>query len=530
MALFESPFMRLGLLSYLVPPSEFSFASVFSASPSYDELFGAANKGVIPDYTMLAIGPFIFTIVLEWFLGWMQGKKLYRLNDTSASFMLGLIMLLISVAFKYVSIIAYVYVYAHYRVMSLPVDGWGMWLILFLGVDFGYYWMHRFAHTYHALWTSHSVHHSGEDYNLATALRQGAFQGSYSWVFQMPLAFFCHPACFIAHGALNTLGQFWIHTKLIGDLGPLEYVLNTPSHHRNHHRVPGNCNYAGILIIWDRLFGTFMAEKEQVEAYGLAVQYDTFDPSLANVVHAVRQVKSGGWGALFRRRAHHDLWFVDFMALFRPMPAGTTFARWTPTDNIKDARRPKTDFPQHYFMSCYTMVQVLLTIVLTLVFIIERGKLSVPVASGFCVALLWSFSCVGRLFDLPSANCYIQESVRLALLLYFARTSAVQAPHAPLFALLPGAVKHALTTHFAAVCVGVMLVWMLAVALNVRECENPAHKVKEQKLLEGGVNEMTLADKGKGAVVGVGEEDRQTKKKEQPRSRSRSRGKARARK
>jgi len=161
-------------------------------------------------------------------------------------------------------------------------------------------------------------HFLGEDYNLATALRQGVGQQIFSWIFYLPLACFFSPSCFIAHNGLNTLYQFWIHTELIGHLGPLEYILNTASHHRMHHRPPGNCNYAGVFIIWDRMFGTFVGEDSKQNYYGLAKQHDTFDPLWANVEHLNRVVRSQGIGGLFMRRWKHKKVF-SIKALFNPI-------------------------------------------------------------------------------------------------------------------------------------------------------------------------------------------------------------------
>ena len=178
----------------------------------------------------------------------------------------------------------------------------GKWLaaiVLFLGVDCAYYWFHRIAHEYNAPWAGHVVHHSSEDYNLAVALRQGTFQGLFSWVFYLPLALVGFPpAWFAAVSSFDTLYQFWIHTRLIGKLGPLEWVFNTPSHHRVHHaRNPKylDKNYAGTLIIWDRMFGTFQAEEEE-PVYGLVKPLNSWNPLWANL-HV--------WNDLFR-----DAWLA----------------------------------------------------------------------------------------------------------------------------------------------------------------------------------------------------------------------------
>jgi alkylglycerol monooxygenase len=141
---------------------------------------------------------------------------------------------------------------------------------IMFGKDLGYYWAHRFFHEWHILWVGHSVHHSGEDYNLGCALRQGVLQPVTGWIFYTPLALLgFHPAAYAAHAQLNLLFMFLIHTDVIGRLPfGLEYIFNSPSSHRMHHRPPGNCNYAGIFIIWDRMFGTYEAETERLDVFG----------------------------------------------------------------------------------------------------------------------------------------------------------------------------------------------------------------------------------------------------------------------
>jgi alkylglycerol monooxygenase len=131
-------------------------------------------------------------------------------------------------------------------------------------------------------WAKHQVHHSSEHYNLTTALRQSVFQGWLAWPFYLPMAFFVPPSIFLIHQQFNLLYQFWIHTELVDSIGPLEYVLNTPKHHRIHHGSNRYCldkNYAGVLIIWDRMFGTFAEEREGEKiVYGLVEDIKSFNP------------------------------------------------------------------------------------------------------------------------------------------------------------------------------------------------------------------------------------------------------------
>jgi sterol desaturase/sphingolipid hydroxylase (fatty acid hydroxylase superfamily) len=160
------------------------------------------------------------------------------------------------------------------------------WAIVFLLVDLCYYWSHRLSHRVHILWAGHVVHHSSEEYNLTVALRQSSLHGLFTWLFYMPLALIGVPWVMFAvcHG-LNLIYQFWIHTREVGRLGPLEWFMNTPSHHRVHHGVNPKYqdrNYAGVFIIWDRIFGTFTPEEEE-PVYGITVPLATWNPLWANV-------------------------------------------------------------------------------------------------------------------------------------------------------------------------------------------------------------------------------------------------------
>jgi len=442
----------LSLLAYARGPSAFSFAAHFTENPTIAEL---TKEGKVPDYTLQALGAFFFTIFLEWITGAILGKKIYRVNDTLTSVMLGAVSLLAGVVVKTLSVGSYSWVYNHWRLSTYEVDGVFTWVVMFLGCDCAYYWMHRFAHTYHVMWNGHSVHHSGEDYNLATALRQGAMQGVFSWAFYLPLALAgFHPAVYLGHSALNTLGQFWIHTKLIGGLGPLEYIFNTPSHHRCHHRVPGNCNYAGVLIIWDRMFGTFEAEVAQVEAYGLARQYETFDPTVANFTHGTRLVAEGGLNKLFRKRVVHA-WTFSLMALFRPIK-NAQFGRWTPTDGAIDAKRAKLDNPMHPILVLHCVVQFLITLVASVLYLFNMKHLETEVNLMVASALLWSYSSIGRLFDAPNMWNLTQETVRLApLVLGFGANRHDKLLQNGKFA-----------THILAVCAGVSMLWLSAFSVT----------------------------------------------------------------
>ena len=161
------------------------------------------------------------------------------------------------------------------------LHGWSAWVVGLLGVEFFYYWDHRAGHEIRLLWAAHVIHHSSQKYNLSTALRQ-TWTGEYTVLFFLPVALLGVPVeIILAAWSVNLLYQFWIHTEAIDRLPRwFEFVFNTPSHHRVHHGSQAQYldrNYGGVLIVWDRLFGTFEPEGEQV-IYGLTKNLETFNP------------------------------------------------------------------------------------------------------------------------------------------------------------------------------------------------------------------------------------------------------------
>lgn len=237
------------------------------------------------DYIALSVPVFFILIGIE--LAWSFYKKLgyYRLNDSISNLSQGIGQQITGIFMKTAVFFGYMYIFEHWRLFDLPQNIW-VWILLFIGVDFFYYWFHRMSHQVNALWAAHIVHHQSEEYNLTVALRQSWFQGWFSWVFYLPLAFLgFDPLMFLTLSSFNTLYQFWIHTRLIKSMGPLEYILNTPSHHRVHHGSNPKYidkNHAGTLIIWDRLFGTFQKEEEDVY-YGITTPLASWNPLWANV-------------------------------------------------------------------------------------------------------------------------------------------------------------------------------------------------------------------------------------------------------
>ena len=172
----------------------------------------------------------------------------------------------------------------NHRIATIPLNtGWGL-VLLFLGEEFAYYWEHRAGHEVRWMWATHVVHHTSERIHFGSAFRTGATTLiSGDWLLRLPLYLLgLNPLAVAGMQAINLMYQFFLHTDLIGRLGPLEWVLNTPSHHRVHHasnREYLDRNYGGILIIWDRLFHTFAREDPGIPiAYGLVHPIGSLNP------------------------------------------------------------------------------------------------------------------------------------------------------------------------------------------------------------------------------------------------------------
>ncbi|SFH50030.1 sterol desaturase family protein [Pedobacter insulae] len=236
------------------------------------------------DYIALSVPVFFILIGIELAYAFWKKLKYYRFNDSISNLSQGIGSQITGLFMKTALFFGYKYIFENWRLFDLPTTIW-VWIILFIGVDFFYYWFHRMSHQVNALWAAHIVHHQSEEYNLTVALRQSWFQSWFAWVFYLPLALIgFDPIMFVTLSAFNTLYQFWIHTRTIKSMGFLEYILNTPSHHRVHHGSNPKYidkNHAGSLIIWDKLFGTFQKEEEEVY-YGITTPLASWNPVWAN--------------------------------------------------------------------------------------------------------------------------------------------------------------------------------------------------------------------------------------------------------
>jgi sterol desaturase/sphingolipid hydroxylase (fatty acid hydroxylase superfamily) len=265
-----------------------------------------------PDVVLWAIPWFIGCLVLE--VAWgRRGGVRYLGKDAAASLSMGVGSLVVNGLSA--GLIAGVFFAVHALAPVRLGYAWWVFALCFLLEDLAYYWFHRISHESRWFWASHVVHHSSRYYNLATALRQ-TWTGKLTLgiVFWLPLvAVGFPPEMVFLFTGISLLYQFWIHTEAIGRLGPLELVLNTPSHHRVHHAVNPrylDANYGGVLIVWDRLFGTFVAERaEEPPVYGIVKNIDTYNPF---------RIAFHEWAAIARDVASAQTWREAAGYLFGP--------------------------------------------------------------------------------------------------------------------------------------------------------------------------------------------------------------------
>jgi sterol desaturase/sphingolipid hydroxylase (fatty acid hydroxylase superfamily) len=203
----------------------------------------------------------------------------YETKDTAASLTMGLTSVVVGAAWGLVAILTYAAIYT-VSPLHLPTDAWWTYALLFLADDLAFYWYHRVGHEVRVFWAAHVVHHSSEHFNLSTALRQPIVPMA-ALPFWVPLALFFPPWMIFGMQSVSLIYQFFLHTERVGRLpAPIEFVFNTPSHHRVHHGSQEEYldrNYGGILIVWDRLFGTFEGEGRRVR-YGLTTNLETHHP------------------------------------------------------------------------------------------------------------------------------------------------------------------------------------------------------------------------------------------------------------
>ena len=235
---------------------------------------------VVPVFTLMIFCEFIY--------GYLKKKNNYRLNDTVTSIGLGLMSRYPALLGLGVQGLVYAFISKQFNLGLLASYDPYVWVIAFILYDLSYYWLHRSHHQIKVLWASHVVHHHGEEYNLSTALRQTGTDFLFKWIFYTPMLLLGIPVeIFVTVAALNLIYQFWVHTEHIKRLGILDYIFVTPSNHRIHHAQNKeyiDANYGGVFILWDRMFGTFIDEREDLKPiYGTSKPLKSWNPLWANL-------------------------------------------------------------------------------------------------------------------------------------------------------------------------------------------------------------------------------------------------------
>jgi sterol desaturase/sphingolipid hydroxylase (fatty acid hydroxylase superfamily) len=339
----------------------------------------------------LAIPFFFLLIGIELLVARARRRQVYRLADAVGDLGCGMAQQVVLVFASAGLLAVYAWVWDHWRVVTLDAATAAPWLVSFVAVDFIYYWWHRASHRVNVLWAAHVVHHQSEDYNLAVALRQAVATSFTSLPFYLPMALLgVPPVVYATMNAISTLYQFWIHTELVGKLGPLEWVLNTPSHHRVHHAVNPQYldkNYAATLIVWDRLFGTLAEEREPC-VYGTVQPFGSFNAAWAQVAY---------WDGLWRKAATFPRWRDRLLLWVMPPP-------WAPPDtpHLPDPEvrgRAKYDRPLGPAMRWYVFLQFVPAVAATALALWYQATAPRWLLGGVALLVVWTLASLGGLLD-----------------------------------------------------------------------------------------------------------------------------------
>jgi len=247
------------------------------------------------DLIALAVPFFLLALLVELFIDRRGHTGFYRSNDAVNSLSAGILSTTTGYFTKFVSLILWGLVLQNFALIDMPMvwfdfspSGVALWVAAALGWDFCYYWAHRLGHEISVFWAAHAVHHQSEEYNLSTALRQTSTGFLFGWIFYLPLFLIGFPLqVLITVNAINLIYQFWVHTRVVKRLGVLDRILVTPSNHRVHHAQNERYidkNYGGMLILWDRLFGTFQEERnDDPVVFGVRKPLANWNPVWANL-------------------------------------------------------------------------------------------------------------------------------------------------------------------------------------------------------------------------------------------------------
>ena len=353
--------------------------------------------------------PLYFTLMaIELMVEAWTNRHTYRLHDAITNINTGVLQQLTGTFTQILKIGLYILIYEKLAFWHIP-ETWTTFALLFVIWDFCYYWEHRLAHQVSLFWGGHSVHHQSEDYNLSVALRQSSTAFIWALPIYLPLALLgFSPMHFVLVGGWNLIYQFWIHTEHINKMPAwFEAVFNTPSHHRVHHgRDPKyiDKNYAGVFIIWDRLFGTFTREEERPN-YGITTPVNTWNPVYVNFIHYVNLFKAVG-----RSKTTKD----SLQILFKP-------PGWMP-DYLGGVEKPKP-VPEQYQKfdtpsegmraQMYMLVQFVVALGLNAYYFFSHNNMDWSLKVGYALWIMATTLIFGFLFERKNAWLSLAEILRL---------------------------------------------------------------------------------------------------------------------
>jgi alkylglycerol monooxygenase len=362
-----------------------------------------------------AIPFFLVLIAIEYSASCFMDFKVNRLFDTISSLSSGLTNVIKDVLGLSIVIVSYDWFVSHFALIQIQTT-WILYVLAFIGIDFAGYWIHRWSHEINLFWNRHVIHHSSEEYNLSCALRQSVSEifAIFTFTF-IPLALLGVPTQVIAVvGPIQLFAQFWYHTRLIGNMGILEYFLVTPSHHRVHHAINPvymDKNYSQIFIIWDRLFGTFQKELGSEPAvYGINRAAHTWNPWIINYQHLWLLFKDAWRTASWWDKAR--IWFMP--TGWRPKDVESMF----PVSYTKDIyNRPKYETQASVFFQYWSFFQLLITL-LFMMFLFNRiGEIRFDLVLLYGAFLFVSVFAYTSLMDGDLAGV-IAEFIRFGLALF----------------------------------------------------------------------------------------------------------------
>ncbi|MBW0433011.1 sterol desaturase family protein [Leptospira yasudae] len=351
---------------------------------------------------------FFVLLVVELIAGYAVKKPVYRFKDSVSNLTAGIYMQVFTVFITVGLVAIYAWVYKNFGIFRISdTSVWG-WIACYVLADFCYYWYHRLGHEVNILWASHVAHHQSEDYNYTAALRQGIFQNIFSLPFYLPLAIIgFSPLMFVLCIQINFAYQFWIHTRLIGKLGIIEYILNTPSQHRVHHaRNPKyiDKNYAGTFAIWDRMLGTYIEEEDE-PIYGIVKPLQTWSPVHAQIHH---------FEDLARMAWKTKNWKDKFLVWFKPpgwQPSDLGEFLTPPEIDKKTYKKFNTEIPAT--LMTYSAVQFAFGIGASMIYIEFKKELPLMEMLILGFYILWTFWNISAIFETKTSGL-ISEIIRMS--------------------------------------------------------------------------------------------------------------------